>query len=318
MTVQQILNQQTTKTKKIEQLLRLGKTRSEVAELIGSGYGFVQNVYAKIYPDRIRSRRRPSLLQYVSSNFDRKFGVEIECFGTSRNNALRAIRNKGVNIQYEGYNHDTRAHWKIVTDGSVSASRGESMEIVSPILRGESGLQELEKVCQALEDIGVLINKSCGLHIHFDASELRLPDWKSFTKNYISLEPLIDSMMPRSRRGNSNTYCKSLIPEGISKQAALQRVQRARNLQDLANSLTSRNRYRKVNFESYWRQGSVEFRQHSGTREFPKMKNWILFLHHLLDFSQQGFTTDKQSIFELEFLPSQVKDFYNNRIEELA
>ena len=49
--VTNILNQNITKTAKIQQLLLLGLTRRQVADLVTNGnYGFVQNVYKKISP----------------------------------------------------------------------------------------------------------------------------------------------------------------------------------------------------------------------------------------------------------------------------
>ena len=47
--VRNILEQSTTKTSKIQQLLLLGLTRREIADLVTRGnYGFVYNVYKKI------------------------------------------------------------------------------------------------------------------------------------------------------------------------------------------------------------------------------------------------------------------------------
>lgn len=47
--VRDILAQRTTKTSKIQQLLQLGLTRRQVADLVTNGnYGFVQNVYKKM------------------------------------------------------------------------------------------------------------------------------------------------------------------------------------------------------------------------------------------------------------------------------
>ncbi len=47
--IQNILDRMTTKTNKIKMLLELGMTRKQVAEAMGIGYGFVQNVYASVY-----------------------------------------------------------------------------------------------------------------------------------------------------------------------------------------------------------------------------------------------------------------------------
>lgn len=58
MTTQEILNQETTKTAKIQQLLALGLSRTEVTEMIAehyqdrANYGFVQNVFAKMRAEK--------------------------------------------------------------------------------------------------------------------------------------------------------------------------------------------------------------------------------------------------------------------------
>ena len=47
--IQNILNENGTKTSKIQKLLSLGLTRRQVADLVANGnYGFVQNVYKRM------------------------------------------------------------------------------------------------------------------------------------------------------------------------------------------------------------------------------------------------------------------------------
>ena len=77
--IENILGQQTTKTSKIQQLIRLGLTRTQIAQLVTNGnYGFVQNVYAKM--------RAQGLLNNLSTiitvaAFTRRFGA---CTGFER------------------------------------------------------------------------------------------------------------------------------------------------------------------------------------------------------------------------------------------
>ena len=59
--VTNILNQSITKTAKIQQLLLLGLTRRQVADLVTNGnYGFVQNVYKKMLEAEDSASNRPS------------------------------------------------------------------------------------------------------------------------------------------------------------------------------------------------------------------------------------------------------------------
>ena len=69
----------------------------------------------------------------------RSFGIEIEYVGVSRQEVCDYINRKGVECYVEHYNHDTRPHWKVVTDSSLREENGHAGEVVSPILSGEEG-----------------------------------------------------------------------------------------------------------------------------------------------------------------------------------
>ena len=77
---------------------------------------------------------------------NRKFGIELEIVSINRQTALRALRAVGINVQDENYNHTTRGHWKLVSDASVHGG----FEVVSPILRGEQGIEEAMTVAAAI------------------------------------------------------------------------------------------------------------------------------------------------------------------------
>ena len=148
-----ILNQRITKTSKIQQLLLLGLTRRQVADLVTNGnYGFVQNVYKRMIEAgtfQPGNQVVPNNLPEIDYAFNRRFGVEIEAYNCTRERLARELREAGISVAVEGYNHDTRNHWKLVTDGSLSGSN--TFELVSPILEGEAGLRELQKVCWVLD-----------------------------------------------------------------------------------------------------------------------------------------------------------------------
>lgn len=304
MTYQEILAQTNwTKTRKIQELLTLGFTRREVADMVTAGnYGFVQNVFAKM---NLTTESR-----FQISSFNKKFGIEIEAYNVSKADLMAKLRSLGIVVASEGYNHETRAHWKIVNDCSING--GQAFEIVSPILQGESGLLEVEKVCTALKACNAYVNKSCGFHVHFDAQNMALPAWKNLYKNYATLEVTIDSFMPASRRANTNTFCKSLKVEGLSQK--LDRAQSLRQIEDVFG----RSRYFKINPTSYSRHNTVEFRQHSGTVEFEKINNWVRFLHNLLEFSKTK--TLAEGTFEklAEFNQPEIVSYFHNRKQELA
>ncbi|WP_300907716.1 amidoligase family protein [uncultured Desulfovibrio sp.] len=202
---------------------------------------------------------------------DRKFGIELEIVGITRQVALRALRAVGINVQDESYNHTTRGHWKLVSDSSVR----DGFEVVSPILQGEAGIEEAMTVAEALSDAGATVNRSCGFHVHFDAADLNAADVKIIVNRYAAHEAEIDAFMPPSRRGNTNTYCES-VTSFLNR-----RFNEARTINELAAAQPGR--YFKVNLQSYRRHGTLEFRQHSGTVNANKVANWVRFLGEFIE-----------------------------------
>ncbi len=271
MNIEEILNSNLTKSDKMRRLFDEGKTRKEVALLLGVGYGFVQNVYAKYFSNRPLSREGGFV-------FSRSFGIELEIVHRNQRQLRDAIRSRGILCEIEGYNHSTRRYWKIVSDASVNGG----YELVSPVLKGQSGLDEVKAVCEALSEVGALINKSCGFHAHFGTDDFKesVSVWRNLYINYATLEEDIDAFMPPSRR--RNTYCASLKVRGWR-----EKMENARTLVELEKAITKRSRYFKLNSQSYWRHGTVEFRQHSGTIEFDKIRNWLLFCARLVELSKR-------------------------------
>ena len=209
----------------------------------------------------------------------RKFGVEIEFVNANRETLAQKLVANGIPCFYEGYNHTTRGHWKIVTDATV---RG-GYELVSPPLQGEAGLLEVKKVlsimheCKRNPDMD-MVNMSCGLHVHLDASDLDGTDIYWIVKRYKDNETAIDGIMPTSRRGDAR-WCRSISSSWKS------------NLLKELNTIeaNARQQFRrecKVNVAyAYARHKTIEFRQHSGTTDYNKIANWIEFLQYFVEQS---------------------------------
>lgn len=308
--IRNILAQETTKTSKIQQLLLLGLTRRQVADLVTNGnYGWVYNVQKKmiengtLVPGQVTATPAPGL----DYSFNHRFGVEIEAYNCSRERLARELQDAGIQVSVEGYNHDTRNHWKLVTDSSLEGR--DTFELVSPILVGEEGLKELETVCWVLDACDVKVNESCGFHVHMDASDFNMDAWKNLALSYKHIERIIDSFMPRSRR--DNRYCKSM------RSLSEARIARAATIRDLQQAFDN-NRYYKVNLEAYSRHRTVEFRQHSGTINFAKMEKWIRFLNGLIIFAQAGQLPSRTTLDRLPFLDEKQKLFFKLRTKKLT
>ena len=309
--IQSILNENGTKTSKIQKLLTLGLTRRQVADLAAGGnYGFVQNVYKRMMQEITQSaaQEATTVLPQLDYTFNRNFGVEIEAYNCTRERLARELTAAGIRVNVERYNHtDHTDHWKLVTDSSLSGNN--TFELVSPILYGEQGLEELEKVCWVLDLCNAKVNDSCGLHIHMDAAEFDLQTWKNLIITYKRLEKVIDYFMPLSRR--NNRYCKTLTT--ISETT----INRASNISDLRAAF-AHNRYHKVNLEAYARHRTVEFRQHGGSTNFTKMSAWIHFLAKMITFAKQGQVNAGTTLQNIPFLTESEKLYLKIRTKKLA
>lgn len=217
-------------------------------------------------------------------NRNRTFGIEIEGLSPlTRNDLARSLETFGIRCVYEGYNHRRRSHWKIVTDASICEDRGTvGFELVSPPLRGVEGLEEIRKVCEALQQIGCRVNRSCGLHVHHDASDYTVESFKNLYAIYIRYEAAIDELVSESRRGQRNGYCGSLGGE-----IGLARIKSVRQMNQLLFEAFP-SRYMKLNCQSYEIHGTVEFRQHQGTTDGEKIVAWVVFTQMLVERAVAG------------------------------
>lgn len=205
---------------------------------------------------------------------ERTFGLELEFVGDPYD-VRDVLRQFDIDCQYENYNHVTRDYWKIVSDSSCG------YELVSPPLKGEKGIEEVKKVCEALKNANASVNKNTGFHVHHDASDFTVDVFKRLYCIYVRYENVIDSMMPNSRRGSNNWYCKSVcgICDDIydafdRKQVTLQKIKSCKSIVDIERLFNTR--YLKLNVQSYVKHGTIEFRQHSGTLDFQKILNWVI------------------------------------------
>lgn len=314
MTREQIIDSSFNKTKKSFLLYDLGFTRRDVAAWITNGnYGFAHNIWKKWNAQLTGTEleeNQPMSIAPFDFCFDRTFGIELEVYGTSRERIIQEFQNQGVQITSEGYNHSTRNNWKIVSDSSILGENG--CEIVSPVLRGQDGINQLKKVTIALNKAGAKVNTSCGFHVHFGESDFTLENFKMLAKNHINLENQFDTLVPDSRRGNNNSFCKSITHSAGSKAATFQKINQSNTINKIVNCFGGR--YLKLNFQSYLRQGTVEVRHHSGTTTFSKIKNWVLICARLIEASKQNKSVNNLN----EILNESLQEYIADRAVDLA
>ena len=225
-------------------------------------------------PSRPRARRAPDAPVQLQPVTLRRFGVEIECVGASRAAIIRECGQRGLAIFSESYNHCDGGNHKIVSDASIRGENGNEV-----VTRPLSELEELRTILDALKAAGARVNKSCGLHVHIDAADLYIGQAVNIINNYYYLRHLINCSLPASR--TNNRYCQVKNYTEL-----VGRDNWYLTLDAFVDAV--RDRYVAVNIRAYKRHGTIEFRQHQGSLNFAKIKNWILFLQSLYEWSENN------------------------------
>lgn len=239
----------------------------------------------------------------VKFDSNRTYGIEIEMsWGRQHRpdaSVVRdALRAAGLRATAPGYSHETRPSWKVVPDGSV----GNGWELVSPILQGLDGREQLKTAMRAVKEIGATTSRTCGIHVHHGVHDFNAKQLANIAEIYRNNEEVIDQLVAPSRRANDQYYSRSMDSGVEYHTAASERPYQRLEIpwhppRSRASILSGQNeahpsdilktaligelapfgRYYKVNFQSYLRQGTVEFRQYHSSLNANKIWAWIVF-----------------------------------------
>lgn len=221
-------------------------------------------------------------------DFKYTMGIELELFGRTRPEIEKALNDAGIKSEIQLYNHVTSGVWKIIWDSSVDGEGTEEfinlhgekticgIEIVSPVLYGKNGIEELRIVCKVLNELGCKTNDTCGLHIHIGLQDLDYNNIKNILVFYHNNQNVIDLLISEDRRGNNSRFCQSLSIEQLEK------IRKAKSMEQIG--FYCKTRHRPVNARSYRRNPTIEFRSHEGTLDFIDIINWVWFIQKLIDY----------------------------------
>mmetsp|Transcript_10368 Transcript_10368/g.15401 ORF Transcript_10368/g.15401 Transcript_10368/m.15401 type:complete len:464 (-) Transcript_10368:138-1529(-) len=232
-----------------------------------------------------------------SKMWDNKFGIELELTSSAAvtlDDVANGVSSRaGVTVDALTYSEgrQTTGTWKLVPDSSIVCSQSQPdctrFELVSPILRGGEGLNTCYKVMeQGLTSVaGVKVNRSMGFHVHINVEDLSLESLIKVCQNFVKYEDAMDSFMPPSRRtgsDESNQYFRSNkfdIGPNLSNKQRHEMLAQCTSLEELCVMMNPQGRYYKLNLQNLMsrRQPTLEFRQHSATASYAKLKNWVRF-----------------------------------------
>lgn len=217
----------------------------------------------------------------MQAQFDsnRSFGVEIET--AVRGNEVRIARAlvaAGIEASAPGYTHNaSRTTWKVVPDGSTGS------EVVSPILKGQDGLNQIKAVCEVLTAIGCRVDSSTGLHVHHDFTDGTAKQMKNVAYMAAKMQKLTNALLPS--RVNSRWAKQLNITEMDSIYKRISNVRGFYNsdVAAVAGSLTHGDRYYLLNTTAYNRHSTIEFRQHTGSLNATKIISWVVFTQNIVN-----------------------------------
>ena len=208
----------------------------------------------------------------------RTFGVELEVVAQrdhavgflgrilQRTNEANLTRQGGM----RGYGACDYSVWQVKSDSSVRGPMGSGLEVVSRVLpANDEGFNEVNQICQILQESNATANKSCGMHVHVDVRDLSLEQLKNVVRAYVFFQDEIDRVLPRSRRNGG--YCRYLC-NSWNRADFLQRVTEATTVQRLGYAFPQRACV--LNLAKWRMTGTLEFRQHSGSAEAAKVLTW--------------------------------------------
>jgi len=157
------------------------------------------------------------------------------------------------------------AGWTAQKDASLSAGVGYTpCEIVSPILRGAEGIDEVIRVLAKLNELGFKIAQNSGFHCHVGWNDA----WGAETlARLISIFSYLERGLFSStgtKKRERGTYCKGVRKHGSAPKAKKELDPdryNALNISNLANNYTHKK--------------TVEFRLFSGSLNATKIVGWI-------------------------------------------
>lgn len=227
-----------------------------------------------------------------------QFGIEIEMTGITRSKAADvAAAYFGTTAYYGGTFYDTYIaldqqgrQWKFMSDASITPERKEGKnrigasaayktEMVSPICHYED-IERIQELVRKLRDEGAIANKSCGIHVHIDASPFDARTLRNITNIMAAKEDLIYKALQVSV-ARQDRWCKP-VEERFLNELNDKKPKTLAEVSQIWYNGPSRqrehyddSRYHCLNLHSVFQKGTVEFRLFNGTTHAGKIKAYI-------------------------------------------
>ncbi|WP_178182315.1 amidoligase family protein [uncultured Ruminococcus sp.] len=235
---------------------------------------------------------------------DQTFGVEIEFTGITREQAANVVAEYfGTRSSYPAHDSyytrripdDTGRTWKLMRDSSIDPDRTDRnsseyidefrCELVTPILKSDKDMDDLQQIVRNLRKAGMKTNNSCGLHVHIgaerhDAQSLTRLSKIMYQKEDILYHALNVSASREMRwcRKTDDKYISLLTQKKPKTKEALADIwYRNTDGRESRNAHYNGSRYKALNLHSYFTKGTVEFRCFNSTNNAGRVRTYVRF-----------------------------------------
>ncbi len=176
--------------------------------------------------------------------------------------------------------------WKLVSDSSIQlqsssggrSSKEYSVEFVSPICVYED-IETIQELIRKLRAAGAMVNSSCGIHVHVDASTHTVQTLRNIVNIMAAKEDLLYKAL--QIEVSRERYCKKADTRFLD-EINERRPKTMAELESIwYNGASGRythydhSRYHALNLHSVFNRGTIEFRLFNSTLHAGEIKSYI-------------------------------------------
>jgi len=222
--------------------------------------------------------------QIVSSKAERfTFGVEIECL-------IPQAKVQELRISIGSYHHGYPLPapfpqgWTAERDGSLRTNRRDYLpvEIVSPILKGRAGIEQVKQVAQLLKGLGGRVNVSTGLHVHIGCESVvgqdstAVAEWVAKLLYQMAMHETAVYASTGTHRRENGSYARSIKRQKEDADRIRKAKTPSRKREELSWVVSQTARYQSLNLTNlFTHKATVEVRAFAGTVEWAKIVGHI-------------------------------------------
>lgn len=242
----------------------------------------------------------------------RRVGIEIEAIipqdrqtaGNALDTALAVVTHAVANpsdVSTDTHWRDSAGHqWDVKRDGSLPSGLGVEVASQKITLDAAGHNGTLKAVCDGLRGAGARLTSNCGLHVSVDVSDFDWSEMQKLMALWARYEPFFYSLAPAARRDvgrhDGGYFCR---PVRAGSWDHAQRVKEGRNAtqywtpwqeavkasgrRGFDNAAARVPKYVGMRIEKWVTQGRVEFRFHSGSLSYDKIRKLAMLLLALVE-----------------------------------